>query len=111
MSSARSWYFALTLPAPVANKVLLLLGNVDLQIGTAEGLVFCPSGPNDSDFMIDNEGKLWAIYFGLRAGPGIRTDGGPGRGCGKQSASYRPLCQAMFRSYACKYYVYSCYLP
>ena len=60
MFSARSWYFALTLPAPVANKVLLLLGNVDLQIETAEGLVFCPSDPNDSDFMIDNEGKLWA---------------------------------------------------
>ena len=44
------------------------LGNgrrVNFQIETADGLVLCPSDPHDSNFMIDDEGKvLWAIDFG-----------------------------------------------
>ena len=43
------------------------LGNglcVDFQIDTVNGLVLCPSDPNDSNFMIDRENKLWAIDFG-----------------------------------------------
>jgi len=51
----------------MANKVLRLLGNglhVSFQTETADGLVLCPSDPNDSNFMIDQESKLWAIDFG-----------------------------------------------
>jgi predicted unusual protein kinase regulating ubiquinone biosynthesis (AarF/ABC1/UbiB family) len=51
----------------VANKVLRPLGNglrVSFQTETADGLVLCPSDPHDSNFMIDDEGKLWAIDFG-----------------------------------------------
>jgi len=51
----------------MANKVLRLSGGglVNFQIETADGLVLCPSDPNDSNFMIDDdEGKLWAIDFG-----------------------------------------------
>jgi hypothetical protein len=47
--------------------VLRRIGNglrVNFQIETADGLVLCPSDPNDSNFMIDDEGKLWAIDFG-----------------------------------------------
>jgi hypothetical protein len=43
------------------------LGNglrVNFQIETANGLVLCPSDPHDSNFVIDEEGKLWAIDFG-----------------------------------------------
>ena len=43
------------------------LGNglcVDFQIEAAHGVVLCPSDPNDSNFMIDRESKLWAIDFG-----------------------------------------------
>ena len=43
------------------------LGNglcVDFQIDTVNGLVLCPSDPNDSNFMIDSENKLWTIDFG-----------------------------------------------
>jgi hypothetical protein len=53
--------------ALVANKVLRILRHglrVNFQIETADGLVLCPSDLNDSNFMIDNEGKLWAIDFG-----------------------------------------------
>ncbi|KAI1793714.1 hypothetical protein LXA43DRAFT_885195, partial [Ganoderma leucocontextum] len=49
------------------NEVLRPLGNglcVDFQTDAADGLVLCPSYPNDSNFMIDREGKLWAIDFG-----------------------------------------------
>lgn len=49
------------------NEVLRLLGNglrVSFQTETADGLVLCPSDPNDSNFMIDQESKLWAIDFG-----------------------------------------------
>jgi hypothetical protein len=49
----------------VANKVLRLPGNglrVNFQMETADGLVLCPSDPND--FMIDDEGNLWVIDFG-----------------------------------------------
>ena len=51
----------------MAIKVLRPLGNdlhVNFQIETADGLVLCPSDPHDSNFMIDDEGKLWAIDFG-----------------------------------------------
>jgi len=51
----------------VANKVLRPLGNslcVDLQTETVDGLVLCLSNPNDSNFMIDDKGQLWAIDFG-----------------------------------------------
>ena len=47
--------------------MLCPLGNglcVDFQIDTVNGLVLCPSDPNDSNFMIDSENKLWAIDFG-----------------------------------------------
>jgi hypothetical protein len=47
--------------------VLRLLGHglrVNFQIETADGLVLCPSDPNDSNFMIDDKGNLWAIDFG-----------------------------------------------
>ena len=47
--------------------MLCPLGNglcVDFQIDTVNGLVLCPSDPNDSNFMIDRENKLWAIDFG-----------------------------------------------
>lgn len=53
--------------APVANKVLRLLGHdlrVDFQTETADGLILHLSDPNDSNFMIDDEVKLWAIDFG-----------------------------------------------
>ena len=36
----------------------------DLQTETADGLVLCPTDLNASNFMIDTEGKLWAIDFG-----------------------------------------------
>ena len=42
------------------------LGNgicVDLQTETIDGLVLCLSDPNDSNFMIDDKGQLWAIDF------------------------------------------------
>lgn len=51
----------------MANKVLRPLGNglhVSFQTETADGLILCPSDPNDSNFIIDDEGKLWAIDFG-----------------------------------------------
>ena len=51
----------------MANKVLRRSGTglrVDFQTETADGLVLCLSDPNDSNFMIDDEGKLWAIDFG-----------------------------------------------
>jgi hypothetical protein len=31
---------------------------------TADGLVLCPSDPHESNFMIGDEEKLWAIDFG-----------------------------------------------
>ena len=51
----------------MANKVLRLTGvgyRVNFQIETADGLVLCPSDPNDSNFIIDDVGNLWAIDFG-----------------------------------------------
>jgi hypothetical protein len=54
-------------PCSGANKVLRPLGNglrVSFQAETTDGLVLCPSDPNDSNFMIDDEGRLWAIDFG-----------------------------------------------
>lgn len=48
----------------MANKVLRSLGN-DLRVDfTAESLVLCLSDPNESNFIIDPRGKLWAIDFG-----------------------------------------------
>ena len=47
--------------------MLRILGRdlrVDFQTETADGLVLCPSDLNASNFMIDNEEKLWAIDFG-----------------------------------------------
>lgn len=47
--------------------MLRLSGNglrVNFQIEIADGLVLCPSDPDDSNFMIDDEGNLWAIDFG-----------------------------------------------
>lgn len=47
--------------------MLRLAGNdlrVDFQNETADGLVLCPSDPNSTNFMFDNEGHLWAIDFG-----------------------------------------------
>jgi hypothetical protein len=51
------------------NQVLRPLGSgfrVSFQAETTDGLVLCPSDsdPNDSNFIIDDEGKLWAIDFG-----------------------------------------------
>nr|VWO99154.1 Protein kinase domain-containing protein [Ganoderma boninense] len=49
------------------NEVLRLSQNnlrVDFQTETANGLVLCPSDPNDSNFIIDEGGTLWAIDFG-----------------------------------------------
>ncbi|KAH9887401.1 hypothetical protein C8Q73DRAFT_657107, partial [Cubamyces lactineus] len=40
---------------------------VDFQSETANGLVLCPSDPNDSNFIIDEDGNLWAIDFGRTA--------------------------------------------
>ena len=37
---------------------------VNFQIEAADGLVLCPSDPNDSNFIIDDEGNLWVIDFG-----------------------------------------------
>lgn len=37
---------------------------VSFQTEIADGLVLCPSDPHDSNFMIDDEGKLWVIDFG-----------------------------------------------
>ena len=37
---------------------------VNFQIETVDGLVLCLSDPNDSNFMMDDKGKLWAIDFG-----------------------------------------------
>ncbi len=52
----------------MATKVLRPLGNnglrVNLQTETAGGLVLCPSDLHESNFMIDDEGKLCAIDFG-----------------------------------------------
>jgi len=51
----------------VTNKALRISGygdRVNFQIETADGLVLCPSDPNDSNFMIDDEGNLWVIDFG-----------------------------------------------
>ena len=51
----------------MANKVLRTFGNslrVNFQTETVDGLVLCLSDPNDSNFMIDDDGKLWAIDFG-----------------------------------------------
>lgn len=63
MLFARFWHLALT-----SNKVLRLSEDnslhVDFQTETANGLVLCPSDPNDSNFIIDNDGYLWAIDFG-----------------------------------------------
>jgi hypothetical protein len=63
MLSARFGYLALTLPCSGGNKVLRPLGDdrVDFQ---TDDMVLCPSDPNDCNFMIDREGKLWAIDFG-----------------------------------------------
>ncbi len=66
MLSARFWCLALT-PPYSGGKVLRPLGNglrVNFQIETADGLVLFPSDPHDSNFIIDDEGKLWAIDFG-----------------------------------------------
>jgi hypothetical protein len=52
--------------------VLRLSGNslrVNFQIESVDGLVLCPSDPNDSNFMIDDEGNLWAIDFGRTCFP------------------------------------------
>ena len=38
--------------------------HVDFQTETADGLVLCPSNPKDSNFIIDDEGNVWAIDFG-----------------------------------------------
>ncbi|PIL29040.1 hypothetical protein GSI_09088 [Ganoderma sinense ZZ0214-1] len=49
------------------NEVLRLAGThlrVDFQNETADGLVLCPSDPNSANFIVDNEGHLWAIDFG-----------------------------------------------
>jgi len=49
------------------NEVLRPFGNtlrVNFQLETVDDLVLCPSDPNDSNFMIDDKGKLWAIDFG-----------------------------------------------
>ena len=51
----------------MANKILRLSERdlrVDFQTEITSGLVLCPSDPNDSNFMIDGDGNLWAIDFG-----------------------------------------------
>ncbi|KAI0324548.1 hypothetical protein GY45DRAFT_1262642 [Cubamyces sp. BRFM 1775] len=37
---------------------------VDFQTETVNGLVLCPSDPNDTNFIIDEGGNLWVIDFG-----------------------------------------------
>lgn len=54
--------------ALAANKVLHLSGYnlcVHFQNEIANGLVLCPSDPNDTNFMTNNDENLWAIDFGL----------------------------------------------
>ena len=51
----------------MANKIFRIERiplRVDLQTESADGLVLCPSDPNDCNFMIDDEGNLWVIDFG-----------------------------------------------
>ena len=53
--------------ALVANKVVRPLNSrlsVDFRTETANGLVLCPSDLDDSNFMVDTMGNLWAIDFG-----------------------------------------------
>ena len=38
--------------------------HVNFKTETTDGLVLCPSNPSDSNFIIDNEGSVWAINFG-----------------------------------------------
>lgn len=49
------------------NEVLRIQGQglrVDFQTETANGLILCPSDLHASNFIIDDEEKLWAIDFG-----------------------------------------------
>ncbi|KAI5997519.1 hypothetical protein EDD15DRAFT_2364241 [Pisolithus albus] len=63
MLSTHYPYHALTL---LANKVLRIQGQgfrVDFQTETANGLVLCPSDLRPSNFIIDDEERVWAIDF------------------------------------------------
>jgi predicted unusual protein kinase regulating ubiquinone biosynthesis (AarF/ABC1/UbiB family) len=54
-----------TSAAPVANKLASQRLTVDFSSETAaEGLVLCPSDIDASNFIIDNEGTVFAIDFG-----------------------------------------------